>query len=226
MPTVVTWTNIEHKQKFESLYAEATMMKGGEDLHLVKTFWDMMDVLKLADHAYECRVPPLNMGIHFKNRGGKKMMGVSMHTKGSKVYGVGFKQHLCSKLRAVGMEKNPQRDNCETWTIVTCNTDPYFATYSPGTIRAGSLGCSHLNQWLAAVVAGAKTPTPNPKCCKPGTDVLCKGIIEQQSSELKDALNDGLTWTLIKWAIEDAYPKFPEICQRALNVEHHVGEGR
>ena len=43
--------------------------------------------------------------------------------------------------------------------------------------------------------------------------------------DLAFAVEQGLEWTIIKHQVETQYPELPELIQRALNVEHHVGQG-
>ena len=43
---------------------------------------------------------------------------------------------------------------------------------------------------------------------------------------MQKALDLGLRWTVITYVIEKEFPRLPQIFQRALNVEHHVGEGQ
>ena len=50
-------------------------------------------------------------------------------------------------------------------------------------------------------------------------------FLASHDDNLKPALSRGLRWTLISWRTEANYPLLPNFAQRALNVEHHVGEG-
>jgi hypothetical protein len=42
---------------------------------------------------------------------------------------------------------------------------------------------------------------------------------------LRGLLDDGLKVTVIRYAIEEEFPKLPSVIQKALNIEHHIGEG-
>ena len=103
--------------------------------------------------------------------------------------------------------------------------NPFVAQYNPSAIRGGSVGCSHLNQYLAAGVWGAKTHNPSDKICETGTDVMSKAVMTMSQPQLNEAMTNGLKWTMVKWQVEAAYPCLPELFQRALNIEHHIGEG-
>ena len=147
-----------------------------------------------------------------------------MHKKGSKIYNVGFNLKLCGPDKAVAFENNPKTKHCEVNTLEVTKGSPLFAKYKPGNIRGGSCGCSHLNQWLAAVADGTQTPFPK-NLADHGSDNISTRRVMEHNEQLATTLEKGLTWTMIKWEIEEAYPQLPHIFQRALNVEHHIGEG-
>ena len=42
---------------------------------------------------------------------------------------------------------------------------------------------------------------------------------------MSNTLSTGLKWTYIYAHIVEKYPELPNIFQKALNVEHHIGEG-
>ena len=81
----------------------------------------------------------------------------AVHRKGAKIVRVGFSFKLCSPDKAVSFEVSPKRDHIETFTNGTTATTSMLADYAPGTIKFGSVGCSHLNQFLAACNALATT---------------------------------------------------------------------
>ena len=54
---------------------------------------------------------------------------------------------------------------------------------------------------------------------------IIKKDLEFYGGDFGDVLNGGLKWTYIRPHVEALYPKLPFLLQKALNVEHHVGEG-
>jgi len=212
------------KQKFDGLYDRATKMSTN-DTQMVTICYDMIDLLKSSDNAYEDRINPLHMGIHPRNRGGKKMPSTKKDQKGSKIVKVGFNMKLCGPEKAIGFENHPVTKHIEKHTISTTAGNQFFAQYKPGAIRAGSVGCTHLNQYLAGAIYGARTHFPRDDICESGTDVLSKKQMSLLNRDIEDALNHGIVWTIIKWPVEIEYESLPDIFQRALNIEHHIGEG-
>ena len=102
-----------------------------------------------------------------------------------------------------------------------------FADYAPGNIRGGSVGCSHLNQWLAACKSGA-TSNYDDMCDSPNKTISARRVVESSVTgpkELEDAINFGLTFTMFKAKMELDYPDLPSIIARGLNTEHHIAEG-
>lgn len=136
---------------------------------------------------------------------------------------VGFRLELCNSDRAIAVEINPRSSKIEDHTIANTSSSPLFAKYEKGVIRGGSCGCGHLNQFLAAVGDGAQTSYT--ELCDPGKDRFSPRLVADKSEQMAQSIEKGITWTMIKYAVEEQYPEFPAIIQRGLNVEHHVGEG-
>ena len=189
---------------------------------LVSMIYSLIEQLHAADEAYIVRLPPHHMGIHPKNRSGKKMIDKTMQKKGRTIHAVGFTFKLCGPSKAVAFEEHPQSRYCETHTLQTTGSE-LFANYKSGNIRGGSVGCGHLNQWLAAVRDGAESPYE--QLCESKSTRISKQRVTANNPDLADAVENGLTWTMIKWTIEMKYPELPTLIQRGLNVEHHIGEG-
>ena len=211
----------EQKKLFDACYAKAKSCN--DESKLVKLVYTMLDILKKADESYEIVIPPKSMGIHPQNRSGKKMKDAKMQKKGVKIHRVGFARQLCGPDRAIGFEDHPTKKPCEQHTIIVTKSSKMFGSYKQGSVRGGSVGCSHLNQWLHAANSGAECPFP--ELCDVGKNTMSKYIIVADNDDLRAAMDVGLTWTMIKWSIEVDYPALPSILQRGLNVEHHVGEG-
>ena len=211
----------EQENEFEKLYAKASAFK--DDNQLVAVVYSMISILDEGGEGYVTFMDPLHMGIHQANRGGKKMVANAMEKKGVKIYKVGFTFKLCGVNKAIAFEKNPNTNNCQKHTITITSSSPLFAKFVAEAIRGGSVGCSHLNQWLAAVKSGAQTTCE--KLCEPSKINICTTLVTNTNKELAKAAYVGLEWFMIRWPIEVKYPQLPSLIQRALNVEHHVGEG-
>ena len=65
---------------FEKFYEAACKCEKGTKL--VELWMTMMKLLKKADLSYTTRAHSKHVGMHPKNRGGKKFNGLTMHKKG------------------------------------------------------------------------------------------------------------------------------------------------
>ena len=50
-------------------------------------------------------------------------------------------------------------------------------------------------------------------------------LVKKDGMDLADVLDQGLEWTVINHCIGVDFPQLADFVQRALNVEHHIGEG-
>ena len=202
-------------------------MGDGNRSQLVSAAYKMMKLLEVNKRAQrDVQIHPKRMGIHPKIRGGKKMQIGVMFKKGVKIVRVGFSKELCGPDRAVAFEQNTNKKNIANHTMSVTNASDNFAKYDVGAIRAGAVGCNHLNQFLAAISDGVICPKIYlTELCDQGNERLSKDSITQNNDDFRDACTDGLRWFLIDADVEDEYPDLPDIFQRALNVEHHIGEG-
>ena len=209
------------KRIFDETYKKACALNSGDKL--VSLMYLMLKLLREAQMGRDTRIQPKQMGIHPKNRSGKKMVPSTMQKKGYKITNVGFAQALCGIDRAIGFEVNPMSKHIEEHTIATTSASPMFAKYEKGLVVGGSVGCGHLNQWLAAVGDSAESTYSD--VCDRGETKLSAHLVAKDNAEYELAIEEGIVWFLIKWEIERDYSELPCVIQRGLNVEHHVGEG-
>lgn len=156
----------------------------------------MINICKQADLAYDVVIPPSKMGIHPSNRAGKRMKGSDVQKKGKKIHTVGFTMQLCGTDRAIAFENHPQTNRCEAHTLSITSADPVLGKYKPSTIRGGSVGCGHLNQWLHAVGYRAKSPYSH--LCKADSDTMCAARVCGNDEQSKQAISQGLKWCMLR----------------------------
>ena len=91
-------------------------------------------------------------------------------------------------------------------------------------IRYGSLGGGHLNQFLTSV--NARRLTSEAFLWEhTGAHIVDKARLCASDPVLDNLCHNGLTWTIIPHSIGSAFPLLADMVQKALNVEHHIGEG-
>ncbi len=103
----------------------------------------------------------------------------------------------------------------------------HFADFNPAMIEAGSVGCGHWNQCLAAMIDGKEVPEAQNRAalCEKGESRMDSARLCKDQPVLKPTLENGLKWTVIGSDVEMQFPKLPRLIQKSLNVEHHIGEG-
>ena len=207
-----------HKIAFEKAYTQATDPDTTNTK--VRTLLDeMLKILNEAGSITQVRIPPTKVGIHPDNRNGQLMSAHSMEVKGSKIVSHGFSPSLCGPDRAICFPEKDGRVHAHMAKM--CPTSDKFAPLQTSYL-AGSVGCGHLNQFLAAVA------TSRPTGAKGLTDP--NGLWETSKMKHEDpnlaaAIDQGLLWSQVDEAIEAVYPKLPLVVQQVLNLEHHIGVG-
>ena len=209
----------EQREKFSKVYEKSIKM---EDAKIVQSCTTMLQILKEAAMSQEKRLSVKSVVPHDENRGGALMKAQDVYRKLSKILSVGVSLDKCDPCRAIAFGRNPKNDRMSSKWLKHSTDNPHFATFDDTTIEAGSVGCGHLNQGLACIFDECLIPS---SCTEIGEGRLDRHALCKNDPVLQDVLANGLTWTLIHYSIQDEFPKLPGMLQRALNVEHHIGEG-
>ena len=215
----------EQKQAFIKLYDAAVLCKD-TDTMLVKIKDDMIELLMKANEAKIKHVPCKSMVPHPKNRGGSKMQYHKIYSKGSKIVSVGVSLTKCGPDAAVCFEDDPLTKAIAKAWVPHSKTSKHFANFEEDVIEYGSVGCGHWNQFLCCIADGCEVPKSfQASLCEPGRTKLDEDRLCRSQPLLRQLLRDGLRATCIKSSVEKTFPMLPNILQKALNVEHHIGEG-
>ena len=218
----------EQWAKFGALYHEASAAK--DNLKIVQIVDEMLELLVAAGEAQVKKIGVTRVVPHKANRAGSKMEVRKIYSKGSKVLGVGFSLARCDHRRAVSFQVKPGDDSDVKAFVEYANNSPHFAAFDSGSVEASSVGCGHLNQFLAAIFDECEVPDEfrgNQDLVGPGggTKLDKQRLCKTQGAQLSSTLDHGLTWTFIPYKFEQRYPKLPHFIQKALNTDHHIGEG-
>lgn len=212
----------EQKQMFEEAYEKAKNTT--VDSKLVGLSDLMLKLLVESGQADVTLLHPLRVVPHNKNRGGALMEYRKMFSKFSKILGVGYSKSKCDPSRAVCFQKMP---GAKMNFIQHANSCPYFATFDEQKVDAGSVGCGHLNQGLAAAIQNVRVPpefeTDADLVGNTGKkhidrhDICSRDEAVTRGKDLENTLDVGLKWTYIYAHVEECYPMLPDIFQKALN---------
>ena len=124
------------------------------------------------------------------------------------------------KENLIAMEDNPATKHIEKFTLDTCARSPKYAEYRPGEVRVGSLGAGHANHGFAMLhdkrqcdieAISENGYLSHDKCFK--------------DAGIRNATLNGMTWKVLRWEVEAAFPSIPRIVQAALNTVTQIAEG-
>ena len=206
-----------------------------EDSKLVSIADTMIDLLVRSGEAQVKHIHPKLIVPHLENRNSTLMTEHKIQPKGGKILGVGFSLSKCDPKRAVCFGRNPVGNADVERFVNHSNGNPFMATFDASTVEGLSVGCGHLNQFLACVhdeVAIIVELRKDPDIVGTSADSVYfnkDDIVKRDSmhgsTQLKTALEIGIKWTFIPHRIAVKYPRLPaKLCQ-SLNVEHNIGEG-
>ena len=216
----------EERAQFERLYKSAQSTASDSNLQIVKKKDEMISILVQGAEARQKYIHPKAMVPHKKNRGGSKMQWSKIYGKGAKILKVGVSLNECGPDKAVAFEIEDTKETAKDH-IKLCQTSEHYACYEDADlVEASTVGCGHWNQFLACILD--KRPVPNAHraaLCEAGNPCLDPVRLARDQPVLEALLNTGLKVTLIKRKIKIIYPLLPSILQKALNVEHNIGEG-
>ena len=213
--------------KFEGLYQKCASVS--DDLKIVQYVDEMLDLMIDSGEAQVKNISSSRVVPHKANRAGSLMEIRKIYLKGSKIIGVGFSLARCDHKRAVAFQVKPGDDRDVKSFVDYANGSPYLATFDSTSVEACSVGCGHLSQFLAAVAEECEVPTEfqsHPDLFGPqGGTKLDAHRLRKSNAQLSSTLEIGLKWTYIPYRLEQRFPKLPHFIQKALNTEHHIGEG-
>ena len=227
-PTIVAMGfTTEQSATFEALYKQAAAVN--DDLKIVQLADEMTELMIKSGEAQVKNIGVARVVPHRANRGGSLMEIRKVYSKGSKIMGVGFSLGRCDHKRAVAFQVKPGDDRDVKAFVEYAKGSPHLATFDSTSVEACSVGCGHLNQFLAAVDEECEVPPefhnhPDLFGAQGGAK-LDKYFLCKSQAQLSSTLEIGLKWTFIPYKFELLYPKLPHFIQKALNSEHHIGEG-
>ena len=220
----------KQRRQFETLYNTLVEADGKAQMKILQMTDTMIELMVNAEEAEVKHIRIKNVIPHAANRGGAKMEIRKIYLKGSKIVAVGFSLARCGPERAVCFSRQQGSDEDIKAFIDFANASEHLPTYDGNKIEATSVGCGHLNVFLACIRDETEVP-PDFHGNKDlfgqagGTKLDRQQLCKADAKDLDGTLDRGLLWTCIPWTLQKKYPKLPHIIQKALNVEHHIGEG-
>jgi hypothetical protein len=194
-----------------------------QDQTIVKVntiFESAVSLLKAAKIIYELpKVHPKYMLVHPKNRAGLGVSWHNVHRNGSVILAVGASLKQLGNAYCIEMSTDAER--CKQQRSFNHDLSQRSAgllAEVSGFERYLSLGCGHTAAFCRAAEAHCKTPQ---------TKIAdAEGRIDLQKI-YKDPIykmmcTEGWDWNIIPSWIDDKFPAFADIAQKALNASNHV----
>ena len=179
----------------------------------------------LAKHglSYQERIHHDFVGTHPCNRSYQMLTPVDVHDLLHIITCKGWNNDETSLACAMEVPPNGDGEKMRLSNVdLVTKAGGLLAPISPETIRALTVCCSHTTAALrlACYARGSVVPA-----C-PGHDdlatdgFLSRARIEEKCPSIKDALHNGLTYTVVRWQIAEACPKLMETLSEADNAKH------
>ena len=180
---------------------------------IVQVVDKIIDRLIEAKLAYRMRIPPALVGAHPKNRNTYGISPVEVHALGADIVKLGWSWAACS--HAICVEDS----NCEVGNFTERLTkQPGLATQLSTVVKYGSLSCSHTNTFLNACIAGIETDESSLQV----GGRLSASVLGDNDALLKEAIEKGLQWTVIRADVPSTYPTLCDLVQHAKNASHSI----
>ena len=177
----------------------------------------------LGKYNLKFLVPSINPNLfltHKNNRGGLLLSPHNVHRNGAKIHASGanmknLSNALCFELGSSG---SLRQQHIEKNQELIARADGLLAPIN-GTERYVSVGCGHTVAFCKTVQNGGVTNQPELQAKgsnRIDTQKIC------MSADFDTMVNRGWTWEVIPACVDETFPEFSTIAQRALNTQNHT----
>ncbi|CAK0863772.1 unnamed protein product [Prorocentrum cordatum] len=173
-------------------------------------------------HSYQQVFHCKQVGAMESNRGGESVQWRRAHGRVQVIKTSGFSLATIMNNAAAG-EDNPYTKEYAKYTVKQCAKHPCFAKYQEDEIRIGAWGATHGLHGFACVHDRVKSEYES--LTKDGymdLDVVCN---RDKRGLLRDAIANGVKFTVVKWVVHAALPMVAKIVGDALNTVQQTSEG-
>ena len=148
---------VEQSAKFEALYRAVTNVE--DNTKLVQMVDELIKLMIDNGEAQVKNISVSRVVPHAANRAGSLMEAHKVYKKGAKIMAVGFSLARCDHRRAVAFQAKPGDTSGIMNFVKHANRSPSFANFNAEDVEACSVGCGHLNQFLAAIEHESVVPS-------------------------------------------------------------------
>ena len=182
-----------------------------QDTRLVSVVEETLGLLEAGNLAYRLRIPPKMVGTHPANRNGCGVSATEVHALGAEITSMGW--HLGNTSHAVCVEDSESLEIAKFSRAQAMSSVGMLGVVEEGSIKYGSLSCSHTNAFLVAVLCEVETTH---------SSIAENGRLSPSKlstdPNLADILQNGLHWLVLSKAVPALYPSFLDLVQFAKNA--------
>ncbi|CAK0857291.1 unnamed protein product [Prorocentrum cordatum] len=182
----------------------------------------ILAVCHKCQHSYQQVFHCKQVGAMESNCGGEGVQWRRAHGRVQVIKTSGFSLAAIMN-NAVAGEDNPYTKEYAKYTVKQCAKHPCFAKYQEDEIRIGAWGATHALHGFACVHDRVKSEYES--LTKDGymdLDVVCN---RDKRGLLRDAIVNGVKFTVVKWVVHAALPMVAKIVGDALNTVQQTSEG-
>ena len=203
------------KEEFDAALAQENVLPYNEVMQ------ECLRVLEKHNLLYTIVADPSQFLCHMKNRGGLMLSAHKAHRNAETIHMVGADRKQLTN--AVAFELAPagalRQENLEKNLALNARANGLLAAIN-GKERFLTVGCGHTTAFCKHAKAGGKTHI------KRLSDA--HGMIDLhklfKNTELKAMIEQGWEWTVVVFEVDNTYPRFAHIAQKALNTANHVAQ--
>ena len=190
-----------------------------EALKIVPMKDRILAILLMAEVNGACkgRHPPKSVGVHPGNRDDEMVDENGVHDIGHSICAIGVSEHAIKG--AVAFEDHPINRHIEKATRELTELSSRLAHFAPGSIKIGTVGCSHTNQFFCCVIDEVETDYD--ELATNGR--IDRARLEMENEGLAELLFNGILFdAVIRWEVEEMFPTMPRFLQSALNASSNI----
>ena len=189
-----------------------------QDLAPMTVLNEALDMLLETGMARKEMAHPSLILCHPDNRGGLGISARNMHETIAKILGAGADMNELKRAVCFEFSPNKRQEQLAFNERQISRADGLMAKIL-GCERYLSVGCGHTAAGCRAFNGNCKTSSAKlAKYCHDGK--LLPVLLSDQT--YRSMCETGWEWTVIRWEAEAAWPKLPDIAQRALNASNNV----
>ena len=198
--------------KIDSVFAgELAPLTGYNDI------WDMLE----EEHIVQVKTLHVSQVMcHMCNRETLGLNGHNVHKNGNEIDTVGCDPAELNKAACFECcPLEPKKSEQIGWNQELVHNSAGLLAPLTGKEVAMSVGTGHFTAWCRCINASCKTPYIK-MADQHGR--LLPDRFRKKDKRIGKCIDVGFDWRFFPWTCEAAWPKLPDLCQRALNASHQV----